>query len=97
MAVISLFIIGAGLASGFPVMLGFTGNRFKELSGTAFSLVLSIGLLGNMLINYGMGLIAKSYGIRHLTTVAFVELVALSALAIIIVRKESSKKQNLNI
>jgi len=90
MAVISLFILGAGLACGFPVMLGFTGNRFKELSGTAFSLVLSIGLLGNMLINYGMGLIARNFGIRHLTTVAFVELAALAILAAIIIKKVKS-------
>jgi MFS transporter, FHS family, glucose/mannose:H+ symporter len=86
-AVISLFILGAGLAGGFPIMLGFTGDRFKELSGTAFSLVLSFGLLGNMLVNYGMGIIAENYGIRHLTTVAFAETVALAALAVIIVRK----------
>lgn len=90
MAVISLFIMGAGLAGGFPIMLGLTGNRFKELSGTAFSVVLSIGLLGNMLINYGMGLIAKNFGIRHLTTVAFMELVALAILSIIIVSKAKS-------
>jgi FHS family glucose/mannose:H+ symporter-like MFS transporter len=86
-AVISLFILGAGLAGGFPIMLGFTGDRFRELSGTAFSLVLSFGLLGNMLINYGMGIIAENYGIRNLTTVAFAEFAALAALAVIIVRK----------
>ncbi len=91
MAVISLFILGAGLAGGFPIMLGFTGNRFKELSGTAFSLVLSFGLMGNMIVNYAMGLIAKNYGIRNLTTVAFLEFAALATLAIIIINKLKTK------
>jgi MFS transporter, FHS family, glucose/mannose:H+ symporter len=91
-ALISLFILGAGLAGGFPIMLGLTGNRFKELSGTAFSLVLSFGLVGNMLINYGMGIIAENYGIRNLTTVAFVETAALAVLAISITYKLTIKQ-----
>jgi MFS transporter, FHS family, glucose/mannose:H+ symporter len=74
--VIAGFIImGAGLSGGFPIMLGLAGNRFKEQSGTAFSFVLVIALIGNMLINYVMGFIAENYGIQHLTTVAFAEVV----------------------
>jgi len=79
-----LFILGAGLSAGFPVMLGFTGNRFSELSGTAFGLVLAFALIGNMLINYNMGLIARSFGIIHLTTVAFIQLIVLISLALVI-------------
>ena len=73
-AVAGLILLGAGLAAGFPIMLGFVGNRYKELSGTAFSLVLVIALLGNMIVNYGMGIIAQTYGISHLITVGFIEL-----------------------
>lgn len=72
-----LILLGAGLAAGFPVMLGVTGTRYAELSGTAFSIVLSIALLGNMTVNYGMGVIAKNYGIRHLMTVAIGLLLAM--------------------
>jgi FHS family glucose/mannose:H+ symporter-like MFS transporter len=79
-----LFILGAGLSAGFPVMLGFTGTRFAELSGTAFSLVLAFALIGNMLVNYCMGLIAKNYGIAHLTTVAFGQLIILFSLSLVI-------------
>jgi FHS family glucose/mannose:H+ symporter-like MFS transporter len=86
MIVPGLFILGAGLSAGFPVMLGFTGIRFAELSGTAFSLVLAFALIGNMSINYSMGLIAKSYGITHLTTVAFIELIVLFSFAVIILK-----------
>jgi len=87
-----LFILGAGLSSGFPLMLGFTGTRFAELSGTAFSLVLAFALIGNMLINYSMGLIARSYGIIHLTTVAFIELFVLILFASIILKTLKNNK-----
>jgi len=78
--VTGLILLGAGLAGGFPLMLGLVGDRYKELSGTAFSLVFVIALLGNMLINYGMGIIAQVYGIQHLITVAFIELVVMMVL-----------------
>src|SRR5665213_902259 len=77
LSVAGLILLGAGLAGGFPLMLGLVGDRYKELSGTAFSLVFVIALLGNMLINYGMGIIAQIYGIRHLITVAFIELIVM--------------------
>ena len=82
-----LFLLGAGLAAGFPVMLGFVGNCYRELSGTAFSLVLVIALFGNMLVNYCMGIIAQVYGIHHLITVAFAELAIMIALCTAILKK----------
>ena len=86
-SVVGLILLGAGLAGGFPLMLGFVGNRYKELSGTAFSLVFVIALLGNMIINYGMGVIAQAYGIQHLITVAFIELIAMILLCYTILKK----------
>jgi MFS transporter, FHS family, glucose/mannose:H+ symporter len=69
---IGLVILGAGLAAGYPVMLGFVGDRYKTLSGTAFSIVISMALVGSMMINYLMGLIVERFGIQHLTTMGFV-------------------------
>jgi FHS family glucose/mannose:H+ symporter-like MFS transporter len=91
-SVAGLILLGAGLAGGFPIMLGFVGNRYKELSGTAFSLVFVIALLGNMIINYGMGIIAQTYGIRNLITVAFIELVVMIVLCIAILKKLKNNK-----
>ena len=70
-AVAGLIAIGAGLAAGFPVMLGLIGNNFAALSGTAFSIVLTIALVGNMIVNFLMGVIAEKFGIIHLPTMAF--------------------------
>lgn len=80
----SLFLLGAGLAAGFPTMLGLVGNRYPDLSGTAFSFVLVIGLLGNMLINYTMGIVAENHGIGNLTLFTFAELFILAVIATII-------------
>jgi len=82
-----LTVLGAGLAAGFPIMLGFVGERYANLSGTAFSFVLVTGLLGNMLINFGMGIISQNFGISHLITVAFAETFIMIILCIIVVKK----------
>jgi len=91
MAVPGLILLGAGLAAGFPVMLGIAGERFKELSGTAFSFVMSVALAGNMIINYLMGQIAARYGISNLITVAFTELIMQVLIFVIIIRSLNNK------
>lgn len=78
------FLIGTGLANGFPVMLGLAGERYEKLSGTAFSFVLTIGLLGNMIINYAMGVISELSGIRNLVLVITFETLIMILLGILI-------------
>ena len=86
-AVGGLILIGVGLAAGFPVMLGFVGSLYADVSGTAFSIVLAIALIGNMLVNFLMGIIAENYGVQHLTTLAFVLLSAMLLLSLVILKK----------
>jgi MFS family permease len=87
-----LILSGAGLAGGFPLMLGFVGERFAHLSGTAFSFVFTIALLGNMLINYLMGIVVHRYGVHHLTTVAYIEIAIMAILFYFIIQKLKSTK-----
>jgi len=86
-AIAGLILLGAGLANGFPVMLGITGSRYAERSGTAFSFVLVVALIGNMLVNYLMGVIANRYGIHQLTNVALIELVVMIILSVFIFKR----------
>jgi fucose permease len=83
-AVAGLVTIGAGLAAGYPVMLGAIGNQYAALSATAFSVVLTIALLGSMSINFVMGMVADAYGIQHLTVITFVLLSFMVILTFII-------------
>jgi MFS transporter, FHS family, glucose/mannose:H+ symporter len=87
-----LVLLGAGLASGFPVMLGFVGNRYPEISGTAFSLVLSVALLGNTLINYGMGIVAQNFGNQHLITFAYAETTIMIVLCLLVLNRIKIRK-----
>jgi MFS transporter, FHS family, glucose/mannose:H+ symporter len=84
---IGLFFSGAGLAGGFPIMLGFVGDRFPSLSGTAFSLVFTVALIGNMLINYLMGIVVDEYGVQHLITASLVQVAIMSVLFLLISKR----------
>lgn len=87
-----LIFSGAGLAGGFPLMLGITGKHFAHLSGTAFSFIFTIALIGNMLINYLMGIIVHRYGVLHLTTVAFIEVAVMTLLFYFIIKQLKTTK-----
>ena len=76
---LGLILLGAGFASGFPIFLGYVGELYKEMSGTAFSFVMVIALIGNMIINYLMGVIAQVAGMKHFSSLL------LSCLAIMLI------------
>ena len=62
----SLILSGAGLAAGFPVILGYIGQLYTRLSGTAFSIAFVIALTGNTIINYFFGIIKAKYSVGYL-------------------------------
>ena len=74
-AVTGLSLIGIGLGAGFPFILGDVGELFSSISGTAFSIVLTIALIGNTIINYSTGVIAHLYGIRQLFSILMLSVV----------------------
>ncbi|MFZ2341216.1 MAG: MFS transporter [Bacteroidales bacterium] len=84
------FLMGTGLANGFPVMLGLVGERYKHISGTAFSFVLTIALPGNMIINYMMGVISQKTGIGNLVLVITFETLIMIVLGILIFKHYKS-------
>ena len=86
-SVVGLILIGAGMAAGFPVMLAIIGSLYSAFSATAFSVAMSIALIGNILVNYGMGIVIERYGIHHLTTVSFVLTVVMTVLSLAILKK----------
>lgn len=79
-AVIGAVLLGAGFAAVFPVTLGLVGDAYSHLSGTAFSMVLAIGLLGGMSIPWMTGITADSVGLR---TALYVIPVALTGILLL--------------
>lgn len=57
-------LLGIGTASGFPVILGYVGELYISLRGTAFGFVFFIAIIGNSVMNYVMGLVAQQFGIK---------------------------------
>jgi fucose permease len=62
--IIGLLCIAFGLTGGFPVVLGMVGDRFPKWTGTAFGVVFSIALVGNIIINYLTGVAAEIWTIK---------------------------------
>ena len=91
-AVGALILLGVGLAAGFPIMLGLAGERFASQSGTAFSFIFTISLIGNMLVNYLMGWVSKTYGIHHYISFAFAELIGMLVMCVLIFKKQNKKQ-----
>lgn len=60
---IGISLLGIGYAPVFPIILGYIGTLYRELSGTAFSIALFIALAGNTILNFLMGLISREFGI----------------------------------
>jgi fucose permease len=63
-AALGVFLLGVGFAATFPVVLGFVGDRYANLSGTAFSITFVVALTGGMVMPYVTGVLGARYGLR---------------------------------
>lgn len=57
-------LAGAGFAAVFPVILGYVGDRYERLSGTAFGVVLVMALMGGTAMPYVTGVLGDAFGLR---------------------------------
>ena len=86
-SLVGTFLIGIGLAAGFPVVLGYIGDRYPQQSGTAFSMIFVVALVGNMSINKSFGYIAEHHGVQQYTTMLLI-LLGCSAVLLVFVLKQ---------
>jgi FHS family glucose/mannose:H+ symporter-like MFS transporter len=82
LAALGVFLLGCGFAATFPVVLGFVGDRYAHLSGTAFSIVIVMALTGGMLLPYLTGVLGASYGLRGSFVIVPVALFVLATLVL---------------
>ncbi len=59
-----LFLVGFGLAAGFPILLGFLGGLYHDLTGTAFSAVFVMALIGGTALPFLTGVLGDWQGLR---------------------------------
>jgi FHS family glucose/mannose:H+ symporter-like MFS transporter len=58
-------LIGLGFAAIYPTTLAVVGENFAAFTGTAFSVVIAVGLAGGMLAPWLAGRIARGAGLRQ--------------------------------
>ncbi|HPW17878.1 MAG TPA: MFS transporter [Candidatus Aminicenantes bacterium] len=58
-------LLGLGFSAIFPTTLAVVGGRFASLTGTAFSVVIAVGLAGGMLGPWLAGRIAETSSLRR--------------------------------
>ena len=68
-------------------MLGFVGDRYTQLSGTAFSVVIVIALIGGMVLPYATGALGAVYGLRGSFVIIPTALVLLALLLGVVTRR----------
>jgi MFS transporter, FHS family, glucose/mannose:H+ symporter len=86
-AAIGVFLLGVGFAATFPVVLGFVGDRYAHLSGTAFSIVFVMALTGGMILPYLTGVLGARYGLRMSFLVVPIALVGIVVLLGVVRRR----------
>jgi fucose permease len=89
LAATGVFLLGCGFAATFPVVLGFVGDRYAHLSGTAFSIVIVMALTGGMLLPYLTGVLGASYGLRGSFVIVPAAVILLSALLLVSKRQSA--------
>ncbi|MGH2642621.1 MAG: MFS transporter [Chitinophagaceae bacterium] len=70
-----MILIGFGFGAGFPMILGYVGELYPGFTGTAFSIVFTIALIGNTLVNGLTGIISQKYGVDRFPLVITVSVI----------------------
>lgn len=86
-AAMGMLMLGGGLAGGFPIMLGFVGERYPGQSGGAIGMVMGIAVAGRLWVDALMPWGMQEWGMQYLTTMALLGWVAMLALAAMIVKR----------
>ena len=86
-AAVGVFTLGVGFAAMFPTVLGFIGDRYATLSGTAFSVAIAISLCGGMLLPYSAGVLGNRFGMRVSFAIVPVALFLLALLLTALMRR----------
>lgn len=79
-AYVGMFCIGAGLAATFPTVLSLLGSMYADLSGTAFSVAIAVGLIGQAVFNYSTGALSQMFGINFFPYLMIVGIVLMMIL-----------------
>ncbi|MGQ9801893.1 MAG: MFS transporter [Candidatus Saccharicenans sp.] len=87
LAVVFALLIGLGFAAIYPTTLSVIGEKFPGLSGTAFSLAISTGLVGGMLSPWLIGRVSQNYSLQTALLVPLFNLAMIFILQLMVRKK----------
>ncbi len=79
-------LIGFGFAAIYPTTLAIVGARFAAFTGTAFSVVIAVGLAGGMLAPWLAGKIAEASSLRRGLVIPIVNCAMIVLLTVLVAR-----------
>ena len=79
-------LIGAGFAAIYPTTLAIVGANFAAFTGTAFSVVIAVGLFGGMLAPWLAGRIAEASSLRQGLLIPVVDCALIVVLTVLVSR-----------
>lgn len=85
-------LIGLGFAAIYPTTLAVVGENFAAFTGTAFSVVISVGLAGGMLAPWLAGRIARGAGLRQGLFLPVVNCAMIIVLQVLIARAAERRR-----
>jgi fucose permease len=86
-------LVGFGFAAIYPTTLAIVGGRFAALSGTAFSVVIAVGLAGGMLAPWLAGRIAEAASLRRGLIIPVVDCAMIVVLTLFVGHETKLKNQ----
>ena len=86
-AAVAAVVIGLGFAAIYPTTLAIVGEKFAAFTGTAFSVVIGVGLVGGMLAPWLAGKIAEATTLRQGLIIPVVNCAMIVVLTIIVGRQ----------
>jgi len=84
-------LIGFGFAAIYPTTLAIVGTSFAAFTGTAFSVVIALGLVGGMLAPWLAGKIAEASSLRQGLIIPVVNCAMIVLLTAVVGRKTGKK------
>ncbi|HEY8483694.1 MAG TPA: MFS transporter [Longimicrobiales bacterium] len=89
-AAAGIFLLGIGLSAGFPILMGYVGDRYAAISGTAFGVTIAGSLTVGMFLPYLTGLLGETYGLRLSFLIVPASLTAIVLLLSVAVRRAAT-------
>jgi len=91
-AAVGAVVIGLGFAAIYPTTLAIVGEKFTKMTGTAFSVVIAVGLVGGMLAPWLAGKIAEASSLRQGLLIPVINCAMIVVLSVLVGREMKKQK-----